>query len=265
MPFTISHTAAVLPFARYLSRWRVVSAAVIGSMVPDFSLLLPWRLARFETHSIIGLGTFCLPVGMATYWLFQWLIKPAVLELLPDGAYLRSRPNAMPADFFNVRQWLVASAGVLAGAVTHLAWDDFTHEGARGVRMFPMLDDSVGAIGGHHLMAFKVMQLASSLVGILLVLWLLVRALRIRAQQPVPGRLLDPAQRHGWLSAYAAVTLAGSAASFLAMQLTDPHRLSIGSAANEAAVSALRGLAIALIGVSVVLRQRLPHPAQPAA
>jgi hypothetical protein len=171
----------------------------------------------------------------------------------------------LPADFFNVRQWLVASAGVLAGAVTHLAWDDFTHEGARGVRMFPMLDDSVGAIGGHHLMAFKVMQLASSLVGILLVLWLLVRALRIRAQQPVPGRLLDPAQRHGWLSAYAAVTLAGSAASFLAMQLTDPHRLSIGSAANEAAVSALRGLAIALIGVSVVLRQRLPHPAQPAA
>ncbi len=43
MPFTISHAAAVLPFARLLARWRLLSATIIGSMVPDFGLLLPWR------------------------------------------------------------------------------------------------------------------------------------------------------------------------------------------------------------------------------
>ena len=51
MPFTISHAAVVLPFARLLVRWRLLSAFVIGAMVPDFGLFFPWRMHRFETHS----------------------------------------------------------------------------------------------------------------------------------------------------------------------------------------------------------------------
>ena len=54
MPFTISHAAAVLPFSRLLARWRLLSAAVIGAMVPDFGLFFPWHMRRFETHSAIG-------------------------------------------------------------------------------------------------------------------------------------------------------------------------------------------------------------------
>lgn len=41
MPFTISHAAAVLPFARFFKRERVFSALVIGSMVPDFGYFQP--------------------------------------------------------------------------------------------------------------------------------------------------------------------------------------------------------------------------------
>ena len=94
MPFTISHAAAVLPFSRLLARWRLLSAVVIGAMVPDFGLFFPWRLQRFETHSIWGLFSFCLPVGMVTYWVFQYFIKAPVLEVLPEGAYARWRPFA---------------------------------------------------------------------------------------------------------------------------------------------------------------------------
>ena len=65
MPFTISHAAVVLPFSRLLARWRLLSAVVIGAMVPDFGLFLPWHMPRFETHSAVGLFTFCVPVGMA--------------------------------------------------------------------------------------------------------------------------------------------------------------------------------------------------------
>jgi hypothetical protein len=260
MPFTISHAAAVLPFSRFLARWRLLSATVIGSMVPDFSLLLPWRLARFETHSIIGLPTFCLPVGLTAYWIFQWLIKPAVLELLPAGPYGRSRPYAVPADVFSLRQWLLAGAGVLAGAVTHLAWDGFTHEGARGVRMFPALDDSVAAIGGHPLLAFRIVQLGSSVVGLLLVLWIVWRALRRDTAGPLPQRPLNANQRRAWTAAYVVTALVASAVFFLVTS-ADGHRISLGGAANEAAIAALRGLAVALVGVSLALQQRLStHP-----
>ena len=89
MPFTLSHTAVVLPFSRYLARWRLLSACLIGAMVPDFRVFLPWHLQRFETHSVVALFTFCLPVGLLTFWLFQLLLKVPVVEVLPDGAYSR--------------------------------------------------------------------------------------------------------------------------------------------------------------------------------
>ncbi len=63
MPFTVSHAAVVLPFSRLLARWRLLSAVVIGAMVPEFALFLPWSIQRFETHSAAALITFCLPVG----------------------------------------------------------------------------------------------------------------------------------------------------------------------------------------------------------
>ena len=95
MPFTVSHVAAVLPGHRLLARAQVFSAAVIGSMVTDFGLLLPEKLARWQTHSIPALLHFCLPVGLAAYVLMLLLIKPAVLQIVPDGPYLRLRD----ADF----------------------------------------------------------------------------------------------------------------------------------------------------------------------
>ena len=122
MPFTISHAAVVLPFSRLLARWRLLSAVVIGAMVPDFGLFFPWRIHRFETHSAEALFTFCLPVGIATYWAFQYLIKAPLLEVLPEGAYARWRAFSSPAVFTSIRQWILVAFGVLAGALTTSAW-----------------------------------------------------------------------------------------------------------------------------------------------
>ena len=101
MPFTVSHIAAVLPGYRWFTRANIFSAAVIGSMVPDFGLLAPGFLARWQTHSLEALFTFCLPVGLATYWLTLLLLRPNLrpstdampAETCTDGP---SRPSAMP-------------------------------------------------------------------------------------------------------------------------------------------------------------------------
>jgi hypothetical protein len=259
MPFTISHAAAVLPWARPLARWRLLSAAVIGSMAPDFGFFSPWRPARFETHSLDALITFCLPAGLAAYWLFQSLIRTPILELLPPGAYARWQQSAAPADHRSLKQWVFASLGILAGAVTHLVWDAFTHEGARGVRMIPGLDDSVD-IGGHHIGGSRLLQDGSSLVGLVVVFAVLAYSLRPgSAADRARARLLASSERHLWILAYLTVA-AGLAILLFAFRHWPPVTMH-GRSLSSVAIALLRGIAAALVITSAALGARLRHRA----
>jgi hypothetical protein len=257
MPFTISHAAVVLPFARLLARWRLLSAVVVGAMVPDFGLFFPWRIYRFETHSAMALFTFCLPVGLATYWIFQYSIKTPVLEVLPEGAYARWHTYSSPADFASMRQWVLAACGVFAGAVTHLVWDAFTHEKARGIRMIPWLEEPVVDIGKHHVAAVRLMQDVSSLVGLIVVLGVVWYGLRRGHEQAVPGRPLRPAERWAWVVTYGLGAVALSVAWLLWARVGEPAGHSINATAGLIAVAALRGLATSLLCTSLVLDWRL--------
>jgi hypothetical protein len=258
MPFTISHIAAVVPFSRPLARWRLLSATIIGSMVPDFGFLMPWRPARIETHSAIALLTFCLPVGLATFWIFQRMIKTAVMEVLPDHTYSRWRPFAAPADLWSLKQWVLATLGILAGAITHLVWDAFTHEGARGVRMIPALDDPAVDFAGHRLMGARLLEDVSSLVGLAVVLVVVIYGLRRDSgPEESPVRTLRSRERHVWILTYA-VTASLLAGLFLVMRRPS-HGFghSVGFMIGSIAIATLRGFAAALILVSVGLSVRL--------
>ncbi|MEA3105450.1 MAG: hypothetical protein QOI88_55 [Gammaproteobacteria bacterium] len=258
MPFTISHVAAVVPFSRPLARWRLLSATIIGSMVPDFGFLMPWRPARIETHSAIALLTFCLPVGLATFWIFQRMIKTAVMEVLPDHTYSRWQPLAAPADLGSLRQWVLGACGILAGAITHLVWDAFTHEGARGVRMIPSLDEPIVDFAGHRLMGARLLQDGSSLIGLAVVLFVVIYGLRRdSATEEAPARTLRRAERYIWILAYA-VTASLLTGLFLVMRRTSHgfgHSLAL--MVGNFAIAALRGSAAALVVVSLGLVVRL--------
>src|SRR5271156_1771369 len=265
MPYTISHAAVVLPFSRLLARWRLLSAAVIGAMVPDFGLFFPWRVYRFETHSVTALLTFCLPVGMATYWLFQYVIKSPMLEVLPDGAAARWRPFSSRADIHDARQWILAAFGVLAGAVTHLVWDAFTHENARGIRMIPWLEDPVVDIGRHRLAGVQLLQDGSSLLGLVIVIGLVWHGLRGGGEASVPSRPLRPAERRVWVAIYVAAAVGLGAACWLwARSMSPGHSIRPVVMAvpgingiTAIAVACLRGLALALLCTSMALDWRL--------
>jgi Domain of unknown function (DUF4184) len=256
VPFTISHAAAVLPFTRPLARRRLLSATVIGSMVPDFRVFFT-GLSRVETHSAVALITFCLPVGMVTYWVFQGLIRTAVLEVLPDGPYARWRPLAAPADVRSIRQWLLAACGILAGALSHLLWDAFTHAGGRGVRMFPVLDDSIIEIGWRHVPAMYALQDLGSLLGLAAVVAIICYGLRRGNEQPVPGRLIAAPERVEWLLAFGITVAAFTVAFYLWSRLGLRPTRSISVRVGEFAIASLRGLAAALLVVSLALDLRL--------
>jgi hypothetical protein len=260
MPFTISHAAAVLPFSRLLARWRLLSAVVIGAMVPDFGLFFPWRVHRFETHSAMALLTFCLPVGLVTYWAFQYLVKIPILEVLPEGAYARWRPFSSPADVRSIRQWVLAASGLLAGAVTHLVWDAFTHENARGIRMIPWLEDPAVDIGSHRLAGVRLLQDGSSLIGLAVVVVLVWYGLRRGTENAVPARPLRAAERGLWVLIYVASAVGLSVAWWLWARSAAPsgHGMRMaGMVITNMAVASLRGLATALFCTSVALDWRL--------
>jgi Domain of unknown function (DUF4184) len=252
MPFTVSHIAAVLPGYRPLTRAHVFMAAVIGSMVPDFGLLLPNTLVRWQSHSVSALFSFCLPVGLFAYWLTLLLIKPALQEVAPDRAYLRLRARHPSVAISNPMHWLYAALALLLGAASHLLWDDFTHEDARGVRMFPVLSGYEPEMAGHSLQLYRWLQYGSSIFG----LAVLAAALTLwwrhaPAATERPQRRIAPGERAAWSSLYLLVPLLA-----IFWLFSESHG-SVGDEIRSIAVGSMRGAAVSLLLISALIRIRL--------
>jgi len=260
MPFTLSHAAAVLPFARPLARWRLLSAVLIGSMIPDSHYFLPWRTQHVQTHSAASLITYSLPVGLLVYWLFQYLIKVPMIEMLPDGAHARWVPYESPAPIARLRQWLLAGCGILAGAFTHLLWDAFTHEGSRGVRMLPVLDEPIFDFGRHHMLFVRVLQDLSSLLGLMAVIAMICYGLRGGGASPNLNRRLAIAERHAWTWSFLLATLVLFAAFLAIGRWLDTFPFGITSIVYDSAIASLRALATAVIIFAIALQVRLRTP-----
>jgi hypothetical protein len=155
---------------------------------------------------------------------------------------------------WSLKQWVLAALGILAGAITHVVWDAFTHEGARGVRMIPALDDPVVDFAGHRLMGARLLQDGSSLIGLVVVLAVIIYGLRRDSgPEEAPVRALRPWERHVWILTYA-VTGTLLASLFFAMRRPS-H--SVAFIVGNIAIAALRGFAAALILVTVGLSVRL--------
>jgi Domain of unknown function (DUF4184) len=269
MPFTISHVAAVLPVRRWLRHGGLFSAAVIGSMAPDFGVLLPFDMSRGATHGVRALVAFCLPAGLLAWWLFQRLIRPAWAEVLPGGWRLRADASGREARPGDPRAWLAASAAILFGALTHLCWDAFTHEDGRGVRMLPFLDDYYGPeLVGHPIHLYRWLQHGSSLLGLAAVAsaaWLWTHDGQSRPARGQgagddgtrAGMTLGASERHYWLLAYLAVPallLAG------ALLLGYPRRYpwsTLGDTVTNLAIIGLDGTGISLLLVSGLIHLRI--------
>jgi hypothetical protein len=258
MPFTLSHIAAVLPAYRPLARAHLFTAAVIGSMVPDFGLLLPGYVPRPQTHSLAGLVTFCLPMGLLVFWLTMLLFRPAILEVLPDGAYLRLRAGPEPASILSLRAWLRASVALLLGAITHLIWDAFTHENARGVRMFPLLTDYGPQMGGHTLHLWRWLQYGSSVFGLVVVAAALVVWMR---DAPAPAaplvRHIERRERLLWLCAYLLPPLLIMTWALARETLVGMSPMTNGLALGLVFIRGMRYTAGSLLFVSTLIRARL--------
>jgi hypothetical protein len=262
MPFTLAHPAAVIPVARPLGRLAVPSALVIGSIAPDLAYFLPLGVDRIESHSLAGLFWFCLPIGLATYVLFHLLLKAPLLSLVP--ASIEDRLESVSPNRLPPVSWLVVVASLLAGALTHVIWDAFTHAGGPAVALIPVLKIKLFAVGRYTVFVYKVLQHASTLVGLTVMAWWSARWLARAPRRPATPRVcLTAAQRVSIGGAMLAVAIVRAV---LSARPVLSHGLDVSSvqiALSVAAISGLAALAAALVAYSVlwhlVARGRTPR------
>lgn len=160
MPYTLAHPAFALP----LRRLRLpASALAIGAMTPDAPLWMwfiglgePFErhvVSYDETHSLVGILTWCLLFGLVGWATWTALLRGALRDALPAG--LRSRVPSPPgftdepsAGDSRGRLLVLAAAGVVVGATTHVLLDEFTHTGRWGTTNLLWLAESYGGRSG---------------------------------------------------------------------------------------------------------------------
>jgi len=140
---------------------------MIGSMAPDFAYFVP-HVYRWDTHDFDGLFLFCWPVGLLVWLFYVKVLERPTIELLPSP-WRERVPRSMPVT---PRALLLASVGVVIGAITHIAWDAFTHGDTPLVQLLPVLGAKVLEFRGRNIHVFGLLQYLSSVVGMLaLVYW----------------------------------------------------------------------------------------------
>ncbi|WP_394782152.1 DUF4184 family protein [Undibacterium sp.] len=170
MPFTLSHPAAILPFHKLLGRRVSISAMAIGSMAPDFAYFLPGIRGQ-QTHSLLGILSFCLPAGLLVYLIFHLLIKRPASLLLPAFISTRLRASVFGVPALpQVSSWIVAWS-LMLGAGTHIAWDSLTHRNSAVVNHVDFLRMVVFSSDGYDWYLYKLLQHISTAVGLLVLAW----------------------------------------------------------------------------------------------
>lgn len=128
MPFTPAHILAIVPIVAIRRSPLPLSALVIGSMIPDLPLFVAFAPDYGDTHSVGGLFTACLPLGLAAILAFQLAMKRPLFLLLP-AVIQRHCGDASASCLRGPRTVIYAAIAVVIGAATHVFWDSFTHEG----------------------------------------------------------------------------------------------------------------------------------------
>jgi len=227
MPFTLAHPAAIVPLVSVLQRRlgasAVLSALIVGSMTPDIAFLLPIGVSRAQSHSFAGLIWCCLPVGLAVYLLFHSLLKAPLIDLLPHHAYSRLHPYARTGAAISWRLLPVILLCIEIGAITHLAWDSFTHRDSFAVRTLPFLRVHLFSGGGFWVYLYTALQWICSFFGLAVLAWWARRWVAATPQSAsAPASPLSP--RSQW----AVVVFVLCAAAATAALFAWPHVLGTG-------------------------------------
>lgn len=166
MPFTPSHAVLFL-IAKKCNIRTSATAFITGTMVPDFESFLLMRNTDKLSHTWKGIFLIDIPLALVLCFLFHQYVKDTLFSLLP--AYYKKRlyqPRQLHWPSYFSKNTALVLLSTFVGAISHLVWDDFTHEAGYASYFFPVLDEHIEWLNFTPI--FFVVQVASSIVGLLL-------------------------------------------------------------------------------------------------
>lgn len=165
MPFTLSHSAAVLPFVR--SKHLSATGLIIGTMVPDFEYFFRMNVTGIYGHTVLGVFYFDIPVATFLAFVFHLVVKKNLIDNLPE--FLQARfQDVRNSDFVkyvkdNKLDFLIS---VILGTATHIIWDGFTHQRQFFVQALPgIYKDRFVHFGDVDYPLWYALQYLSTIVG----------------------------------------------------------------------------------------------------
>lgn len=203
MPFTVAHVAAVLPLR---GRWQLpLAPLVLGSMAPDVWLFLGMRDVRDLAHTATGVLLVDLPVVLVAGVAWHHVLRAPVADLLPALSARWSRRAAPSArDLRWAGRWLLSA---LAGTLTHVVWDLFTHDSGWAVQRIGPLQESWSGLS-----VATWLQYVCSVLGLVVIAAVVLRWWRTTPPgPPVAAGLLTTSGRRAVAATVAAAMAAGAA------------------------------------------------------
>ena len=246
VPYTPVHALVALPLAGRRAR-RALSPALllwalpaftIGAMVPDAPLFLDvlWpgtdELAH-PTHRLLGVVTVDLALTVAFTALWVLVVRGPYLAALP-----RRTPLSPDVSTRTARPLAIAAAVAgfaVAGTLTHVLWDDFTHLRGTAVQTWDVLRTPVAGVA-----AYKYLQHGSSFLGFVALAALVVRWWR--TARPVAARQ----HLRSAVLAVAAGAVVGALGAVVRLLATD-QAVTVFSLARLAATYPVLGAGLGLV------------------
>lgn len=147
-------------------------------MVPDFEFLLRLKETACFGHTWLGLVVFDIPFGILLSFIFHGLIRNVLVLHLPRP--LRERFAVFVS--FNWKQYVMQNKArfllsLLAGICSHVVIDAFTHSDGFIATGHSFFYKEI-SIWIFPLPVYYILQLATSLLGAIYILWLIFKMKR---------------------------------------------------------------------------------------
>ena len=177
MPFTFSHPAIVLPLTK--ARLNLsATGLIIGSMIPDFEYFIRMKDLTRYSHTLNGIFWFDIPLALLVSFIYHLVVRNSLFDNLPS--FLKERFSIYKrfdwTGYF-IKHWAMVLVSIIIGAVSHIVWDRVTHNTMFYVNQADL--STMTKIGTINLAGYKFLQLASTIVGGLVVIYSIFSLKRI--------------------------------------------------------------------------------------
>lgn len=254
MPFTLSHAAAAWPFRRTPLE---LSALVTGCFAPDFPYFVFLKPYGFYGHTLAGVFLLDLPTSLVALWLFHAYIKPPFTLFLPRAMRRRMNSSEKEFAFWPAARLANIVLSIIVGALTHIAWDSFTHNWFWPYRHLSILRKIVQVPLVGDMGVYDLLQYGSSLFGIVVVaIWILRWYRTAKPREQWEARPFRAAERRAMIVAIPAFAICAAFVRALIGAGIPTDAGSLFEFFVEAVISTITFLCVGLLACGMLLRKR---------